>query len=60
MLGHDNGSAHRSSSLHHIFEIVHLKPEQYAIAIWQVVGVPNRTVMVANFDVVQLQDQLSF
>ena len=59
MLGKDNGNAHRSSSLHHIFEIVHLKPEQYAIAIWQV-GVPNRTVMVANFDVMQLQDQLSF
>ena len=59
MLGHDNVNAHPSSALHQIFEIVHLKPEQYAISIWQVIGVPNRTMMVADFEAVQLQDQLS-
>jgi hypothetical protein len=59
MPGHDNVNGHRSCSLHQIFEIIHLKPHQYAISIWQVVRVANGTMVVVYFEAVQLQNQLS-
>ena len=59
MLGHDDVNGHRSSSLQHIFEIFHLKPEQHAISIWQVVRVANGAMVVVYFEAVQLQNQLS-
>lgn len=39
MPGHYDVNGHRSCSLRHIFGIVHLKPQQYAISIWPVVRV---------------------
>ena len=59
VLRHNSVNAHSNSSLNHSLEVVHLKPQQYAMSIWQVVAVATRTVVVVYFEAVQLQNQLS-
>jgi hypothetical protein len=59
MFGQHDFDTHLSGALHHIIEVVHFEPEQDTVAIWPVVGVGDRTVMVCDFEAVQLEDQVA-
>ena len=59
MPGHDDLHAHFSGALYDRVKIVYLKPQQYTVSVWLVVTIANRTVMVFNFEAVQLKDKLA-
>jgi len=59
MRGHDNVDAHFSGPLHDRLEIIHLEPQQHTVAIWLVITIANRSVMVFHFEAVQLKNKLA-
>lgn len=58
MPGHDDLHAHFSRALHYRVKVVHLEPQQYAVSVWLVITITDRTVMVFYFEPVQLKDKL--
>ena len=59
MTGQHDLNAHFSSALHYRVEIIHLEPEQHAIAVGSVGGIGDRAVMMFDFKAVQLQNELA-
>lgn len=59
MPGQRNFHAHFSGALHHRVKVVHFKPEQHAVSVGLVIAVANQSMMVFNFEAVQLKDQLA-
>lgn len=59
MLRHDDLDAHFSSALHDSVKIVHLKPQQYAVSVWLIITIANGTVVVLDFEPVQLKHKLA-
>lgn len=49
---HDDLDTHFRRALHHSFEIVNLEPEQNSVAVWFLVTIGNRPVMVFYFEAV--------
>lgn len=59
MLGQHNFHTHVSGALYHCVKVLHLEPEQYAVSVGLVIAVPDRPMMVFNFEAVELKDQLA-
>jgi hypothetical protein len=51
---HDFG-AHIISTLHHRVKVIHLEPEKHTIAVRFVDAIPDRAVMMFDFETVQLR-----
>ena len=59
MFGQHDFDAHFTRPPHHGIEVVHLEPEQHAIAVWLVVAITDGTVMMFHAEPVQLKDELA-
>ena len=57
MLGHDDLHAHFSGALHDCVEVINLEPQQYAISVRLVIAITDGTVMVFDFEPMQLKDK---
>ena len=49
--------SHFARALHHRIEIIHLEPQQHAIAVGFVGTIADRPVMMFHFKAMQLQDE---
>jgi hypothetical protein len=54
---HNNLRLEQIDTPHCGFEIVDLEPEQHPIAIWLVILIPDRTVVMIDIKAMQLEDQ---
>ena len=59
MLGHDNLHAHFSGALDDRIKVVNLEPQQYTVSVRPVITIADGTVIVFNFEAVQLKDKLA-
>ena len=59
MTGQHDLDVHFGSALHYRVEVIHLEPEQHAIAVGSVGGIGDRAVMMFDFKAVQLQNELA-
>lgn len=57
MFGHDHLNVHRHRALHDRIKVIHLKPNQHAVAIWLVRLVSDWDMLVIDVKAVQLEDQ---
>jgi hypothetical protein len=53
----DNLHTHFHGALHDCIKVVYFEPQQYPVAIWLVVTIGNRAVMVFDFEAMQLKDE---
>ncbi len=59
MLGHHDLDAHFSGALHDPVKVFDLEPQQYAVSVWLIITIADRTVMVFYSEAVQLKDNLA-
>ena len=59
MTRHDDFNVHFRGALHDRIEVVYLKPQQYAVAVWLVVRIANGAVIVIRFKGVQLKNKFA-
>jgi len=55
VFGHDDLHAHFSGALDDCVKVINLEPQQYAISIRLVIAITDGTVMVFDFESVQLK-----
>ena len=59
MAGYDDLDTHFSGALQYGVKIIHLEPQQYTISVWPILKITDRTMMVIDFEAVQLKDNLA-
>ena len=59
MPGHNSLYTHFRGALDDRIEVVYLEPEQYAVSVWLVSTIADRTMFVFDFEAVQLKDNLA-
>ena len=59
MFGNLNHRAHCDRACHHVVKVIHLKPQQQAVAIGPLFALANGAVVVLGVEGVQLQNNLA-